>query len=394
MEALKTKVAIGLTAAGIGGAAVEAAPTFGHEPGLQANAAADVFNWSVVGGNPFKEGGVHSKAEVRDVLESQDGHRALRQMGFENNDIKALEKGKIKRCHIPPNVVLDGMVSGGGDYERKVKLDGKKYPDGIPAFCVTAVHTYKKNGKLIKEKDTVKIAETCTNITDHKEKVTTQKITKKKTAPVSVTKVAENNEGKVIPTPTSTFEFDIECVRPNGKKVERKVLYMHARQVLSRICRVGGIVKVEELPVHANEEWELISPKKPAQFARLTRKGLNFVFKNREKAPKQPQSQPCVPKENEMVNEQGQCVVKPKDGSVGPGAGTDGNTNTGSTVGGSGAGGEAGGDKYPVPCVDTDNTTSGDLLASTEGETMWVASEADRDQFDICQVKAYKTQNG
>jgi hypothetical protein len=373
MEALRTKAAIGLAAFSLGGPAVEAVPAFGNEAGPQANTATDVFNWSVVGGNPFKEGGVQTKSEVRVLIASSEGHTALHQMGFENNDIKALEKGTIKSCHIAPNVVLKGMVSGGGDFEKRAKLDGKKYPDGIPAFCVTAVHTYKKHGKLVKEKDTVQIAKTCANITNAHEVVKVKKAPKK-TAPVRVTKVAENNEGKVIPTPTNTFEFEVECTRPNGKKVERKVMYMHARQMLSRLCKVGGMVSVEELPAHANEEWELISPNKPKQFARLSRKGLKFVFKNREKAPKQPQPK-C---EDTMTPEQ--CHPK-TDGPQGPGTGTPGNTNSGSTVGGPGAGGQPGNTSEGIPCYDDASTTNGDQNPATSGETLYGKSS---DQMGYC----------
>lgn len=74
--------------------------------------------------------------------------------------------------------------------------------------------------------------------------------------------------------------------------------------------------------------------------------------------------------------------VKPKDGTVGPGAGTPGNTNTGSTVGGTGAGGQPGNLVASVPCYDSNRLNVGDGKTTTEGEIMYVWN---KDQVDINQ---------
>lgn len=81
-------------------------------------------------------------------------------------------------------------------------------------------------------------------------------------------------------------------------------------------------------------------------------------------------------------------IIPPKDSTQGPGAGTPGNTSTGSTVGGPGAGGQPGNEVASVPCYDPANTTGGDQIATTSGRTMYVWNENQRDQLRYCLVKA------
>jgi hypothetical protein len=75
-----------------------------------------------------------------------------------------------------------------------------------------------------------------------------------------------------------------------------------------------------------------------------------------------------------------------KDGTQGPGEGTEGQP------GGPGAGGEAGNTEKAVPCYDPDNTTAGDQIATTSGEIMYVAQESEKDQFGYCLVPAESRQ--
>jgi hypothetical protein len=96
---------------------------------------------------------------------------------------------------------------------------------------------------------------------------------------------------------------------------------------------------------------------------------------------------------NYFVDQNGNCVQS-KDGTQGPGAGTPGNTDTGSTVGGPGAGGQPGNTTESYQCYDSPDSQNGDLNPNTEGGIMYVDSASKVDQMNYCVGPAKPAVNG
>jgi hypothetical protein len=129
--------------------------------------AASIFHWEVVGGAPLKKGGVQTKAAATKFYESATGVKALYKAGFNTPQVTALENkakaGGVRSCQIPPNVIMPSMVSKNFSVKYNVELDGNKYPNGIPGWCLDATRTYTSGKLKVKQDLHAAAAETCAN---------------------------------------------------------------------------------------------------------------------------------------------------------------------------------------------------------------------------------------
>jgi hypothetical protein len=357
--------------------------------------AADVFNWDNVGGAPLVDGGVHSLGAAKKFLESPLGHATLKREGLNKAERTAVEKavhaGKLHSCTIPAGKIMESMVSAGMDLKKNVVLGDPDDPNGIPGFCVTATRTYTKGHKTYKETIKDGVADACNNGLLFSTSTTTLKQPKPHTAPVEVFKIALDDTGKQLVdnkgdaiTPTGTFRFEAKC--KDGKNtVDTTVIYNQSPQPLLK-CNVGSNVTVTELSTLGNEQWSMLSP--ATQTMVVSKDGDKFVFKDAELPPTTtppPVTPPCAPGTNlETINGAPVCVT-PKDGTQGPGTGTPGQP------GGPGAGGQPGNPGGSgETCIDTADTTNGDMNATTQGDVMYGI----HDQFGYCVGSATPLVNG
>jgi hypothetical protein len=154
-----------ITGLGIGGAG-ELAMT----PVASANqvpvAHVSSHTWSVLGGDPFKAGGIKTRDQLAIVLESSRGRAALRGEGLNTQQINAVEnavsrknrKKDVTNCTLNPGDHFKAMAFGAhGEIENDVKYTGPS----APAFCINV----EAGGKKIE----LKIPLKCVNIALEKE---------------------------------------------------------------------------------------------------------------------------------------------------------------------------------------------------------------------------------
>jgi hypothetical protein len=394
MEALKSKVAVGLAVASFGGA-MEAAPADAY----QSHGSSAPTHWANVGGFPFINGGIHSRQEYVNAITSNEGAHLMQVMGLNAAERKAwraaARRGEERSCGVNTGQHFDVMGFGAGAYSvdgNNTLTDSRYRNQKLTGYCldvkVPSKDVHHKSGsgrKATGETLHTFVASKCGNfaVKSVSYKFAAPKH-KAKLAEVSVFKHAlDANDEKLFPTPTHTFEFMMRCVQ-KGHLIQREVIYNSYPQPLGK-CDVGKPVTVKEMPTLGPEQWETLSDAEQTKIVKKNPKRNLFVFKDREKKVTPPPAQ-CT---DTMTPEQ--CF--PKDGTQGPGAGTPGTTNTGSTVGGPGAGGSAGNETYSVPCYDAPDSQNGDLNPATEGEIMYVASTANVDQNQYCIGQAQPATN-
>jgi hypothetical protein len=290
MEALRTAAAIGMSVAAIGGGeAIIAAPASAHE-GQGANAVAHEASsqWTHLGSDPLVPGGIHSGHDFVRLVTSSKGHAAMQLEGLNKKEIAAVDSaarhGEETQCTLRYGQTFDAMVFGinGASIDRNVTFLDSNYKNGAPAWCLKAV---LKHGKS-KETINMMAPDKCANLTlVNRRSTTTHPVKHPHTAPVSVQKIAEDDQGHQLPaTPTGTFDFEINC-KSGRDTLDRKVVYNRTPQFLAK-CSVGKVATVKELPTLGNEPWQLLS-KNPQQVI-VQKKGNKLVFKDREIAPNTP----------------------------------------------------------------------------------------------------------
>jgi hypothetical protein len=289
---LLTKATVVFTGIGGGGAGILAATAEAHTPQahIASNAtAANVFDWSHVGGNPLVPGGVQTVGAAKAFLESGNGRAALSSEGLTPAEVAAVEKAvranKLRNCTIPAGVIIPTMVSGNGEVDHNVVLDDPSHPNGIPGFCVDATRTFMQGRKKVTETIKEGVAGPCANALELGKSFVSVNQPKPRKAKVEVFKIALSelgnqffdNNGHAI-DPTGTFRFEAKC--KDGKKtVDKIVTYNQSPQPLVE-CNIGSTVTVNELSTLGPEQWDMLSPGVQAQI--VAPKGNEFVFKDKE----------------------------------------------------------------------------------------------------------------
>ncbi len=111
---------------------------------LQAHQASD-SGWTVLGGDPLIEGGVHSANQVAGLVESNLGRRTLEREGLNGSEISAIQldakKGEIHGCTLRFGETFKAMVfgPGGNQIDYNVTFADPRYRNGAAAFCEEAV---------------------------------------------------------------------------------------------------------------------------------------------------------------------------------------------------------------------------------------------------------------
>lgn len=111
---------------------------------LQAHQASD-SGWTVLGGDPLIEGGVHSANQVAGLIESNLGRRTLEREGLNGSEISAIQsdakKGEIHGCTLRFGETFKATVfgPGGNQIDSNVTFADPRYRNGAAAFCEEAV---------------------------------------------------------------------------------------------------------------------------------------------------------------------------------------------------------------------------------------------------------------
>lgn len=374
------KIAKAAVAAGAVTALVAASPA------TEVADAAPAHTWSVLGGDPLVNGGVHSKKGVDNLLHSKKGVRVMHGEGFNNLEIEALQTAAderdIRECELKTGDHFKYMAFGQhGEVEGNVTYTSYD----APAYCIDV--KVPENGKI--KTINVKIPKKCANIALYNEFETPVRHPHhpkphhpKKVAPVFVAKDAIAANGQPLKyVPSDTFEFFGSCIR-NGRKVTKDMILNEGPnqdpQFLLK-CDVGKKVTVKEMPTHGPDQWKSLSNN--VQHQTVKRKGNLFAFKDQEvqaqTPPPPPQTPPEQPPTTPPVCTDTQPAVNcyPKDGT--PGAGTGIPTQPG----GPGSPGDPSPSPNTVACYDPATSTDGDMNPATEGALMWGTAA---DQNDYC----------
>ena len=143
---------------------------------LQAHQAS-ASGWTVLGGDPLIEGGVHSANKVAGLIESNLGRRTLEREGLNGSQISAIQsgakKGEIHGCTLRFGETFKAMVfgPGGNQIDFNVTFADPRYRNGAAAFCEDAkIVNTTKNKDFIKNqagevtKEIIDINQTIENI--------------------------------------------------------------------------------------------------------------------------------------------------------------------------------------------------------------------------------------
>jgi len=294
-----TKVAVSAAGFSIGGEGIIGIASANAQGG---STAADVFDWSNVGGAPAVPGGIHSVGAAKAYLESSQGRASLSAEGLNGTEVSTVEAAvkanKLQNCTIPAGQVIPTMVSANLSVKHNVVLDDPSDPNGIPGFCVTAVRRFTQGTRKFTETIKDAIAGPCGNGLLLSKTITSVNQPKPKTAEVEVFKIALDDIGRQLVDnignaidPTGEFQFQVAC--EDGKRaINQTVVYNQSPQPLAH-CNVGSEVTVQELSTLGPEQWNMLSP--GIQVQKVSTSGTEFVYKDAEQAPPAPAVPAPVP---------------------------------------------------------------------------------------------------
>jgi hypothetical protein len=294
---MAAKVAVGIGMLGAGGAAeLAVADAAAAQPVDGGGATAEISSssWTVLGGDPLVPGGVHSRSQFVHVITSGKGQTAMKYAGLGAKERQAVtlatREGEERSCNMPYGEHFQRMSFGinGTSVDRDVTFADPDYISSpAAAFCVDAKVDVNNDGK-VDEVVHIKMPEACGNIAlMNRTPVHHPRHPKPhpKHGNVSVLKIAEDDQGHHIPTPTGTFQFEAKC-KVGRNMVDTKAVYNHDPQTLLKKCNVGSVATVTELDPLGIELWKTLSPDVQKQIVRV--KGNQFVFKDQEVFPTQP----------------------------------------------------------------------------------------------------------
>jgi hypothetical protein len=298
----------------IGAMTLRMPSTKAESPAEQPQSSEEYTGWTIYGGDPLFDGGVHSETQLAHQVFSPKGQDAIHLM-LNSTEIKAVEQGvkegDEKLQHMPFGTFETIMSYGTPTValERRVRFEDPSYKSGFDAYVLDAkvVNTTKSTVKVHGE-TTEKITDTsteniymdwptkCANMGLLKISHVYKKIVHKikhpihhpkhhiETGKIYVGKDAVGSNGKELPVfPTGEFDGDLIYKTAQGKKVDKHFVLESQTQLEAKNAKVGTKAElIEDAPVHDASDWEFITPKKQ-NF--IVRAGKNLLgMKDKEKA--------------------------------------------------------------------------------------------------------------
>ena len=113
--------------------------------------------WTVLGGDPLINGGVHSISQAEGLIDSNLGHQVLQREGLSSSEIQAVQtdarKNQVRGCTMNFGEKFIAMVfgPGGNEIDYNVAFADPRFKNGAPAYCVDAkIVNTTKSEKFIK----------------------------------------------------------------------------------------------------------------------------------------------------------------------------------------------------------------------------------------------------
>lgn len=272
------------------------------------HAHAEAHTWSVVGGDPFVPGGIHSRQEYVNAVTSSRAARLMKLMGLNTAERRAWRKGAREgeevACEVHTGAHFDemGFGAGGTSTDPNVTLTDPDFRfTPLKGYCLKlkvplepGQHRNSHGTSATSETLHTFVAQACANLAvESLEYRYPHSKPSPHKPPVRVGKVFEDANGNRLPFLPGVARVEWKC-GDDGKF--RRVVVISSTQLLGR-CGVGKQVTVREKdtlggdgqpqplavsgePAPAGAHWEIVTPQSQTRKQRV--QGFLARFKNRQ----------------------------------------------------------------------------------------------------------------